>query len=138
MDDLKQDTLDTKAVPAEAVSAAGLAALTGSPVGWHAEYLWASDRAMRMEIERNDAKRDRDEWKASCALYHKTNEALDKDRSKLLAAIRKLRDAKGDAANQDAYEEMIALLPENNEVSGAGATASNDNTKSATRQRSLD
>lgn len=29
MDDLKQDTLDTKAVPAEAVSAAGLAALTG-------------------------------------------------------------------------------------------------------------
>lgn len=27
--------------------------------GWHAEYLKASDRAMQMEIERNDAKRDR-------------------------------------------------------------------------------
>jgi hypothetical protein len=65
----------------------------------------------------DEMRRERDEWKASCALYHTTNEALDKDRSKLLAAIRTLRDAKGDAANQDAYEEMIALLPENASLS---------------------
>ena len=35
------------------------------------------------------------------------------ERDRLQDAIRTLRDAKGDAANQDAYEEMIALLPEN-------------------------
>lgn len=38
------------------------------------------------------------------------------ERDRLQDAIRTLRDAKGDAANQDAYEEMIALLPENDEM----------------------
>ena len=36
------------------------------------------------------------------------------------------------------YTDTSIVFPPNNEVSGAGATASNANTKSATRQRSLD
>lgn len=64
----------------------------------------------------DDMRRERDEWKASCALYHTANAALDNDRSALLAAIRNLRDQKGRHNTGIAYERLVALLPENTDA----------------------
>lgn len=55
---------------------------------------------MQMEIERDDARRDRDEWKASAAQYNDANEWLDAERTKFIAALR-------------AIDPKHALLPEN-------------------------
>lgn len=80
--------------------------------------VFSDDLPMITQEQYDDMRRDRDEWKASCAQYHKANAALDKDRSALMTAIRRLRDAKGDYENQNAYEDMIALLPENDQGDG--------------------
>jgi len=67
------------------------------------------DFARMLERERDEARRWNAEGKingARCA----------EERDRLQDAIRTLRDAKGNAATQDAYEELIALLPENDKL----------------------
>lgn len=44
----------------------------------------------RLICERDDALRDRDEWKASSEQYHKINAWLDAERAKYIAALREL------------------------------------------------
>lgn len=64
---------------------------------------WAKDAQKlinKLQIERYEAQRDRDKWKASATQYHKTNTSLDENRSKLIRALRSL-----DPANP--------ILPEN-------------------------
>ena len=67
------------------------------------------DFARMLERERDEARRWNAEGKingARCA----------EERDRLQDAIRTLRDAKGNTATQDAYEKLIALLPENDEM----------------------
>lgn len=72
-----------------------------------------SDLLSITQEQYDDMRRERDEWKASCARYHTANASLDKDRSALLAAVRNLRDVKGRHNSYIAYERLLELLPEN-------------------------
>lgn len=87
------------------------AGLLGGIAASHA--ITHADFARRLERERNDALRDRDEWKASAAQYHSANQWLDEERSKLLQAIRKMR-------------PDHPILPENAEVSHGRSTTNTE------------
>lgn len=101
---------------------------SGEDSVWHAEYLKASDRAIRMEIERNDARRDRDEWKASSEQYHRANASLDKAWSEMLALLRRIA-RKGEFMDREGLRITVSdwlahrhLLPENETSLSVGAT----------------
>ena len=47
-----------------------------------------TEHAKTLERELADARRDRDEWKASAEQYQRANQSLDEDRSKFLRAIK--------------------------------------------------
>ena len=80
---------------------------SGEDSVWHAEYLKASDRAIRMEIERNDARRDRDEWKASSEQYHRANASLDKAWSEMLALLRRIA-RKGEFMDREGLRLVVS------------------------------
>lgn len=98
-------------------------------------YIDMMAHAKQMELERDDARRDRDEWKASAAQYHSANQWLDSERSRLFSAIREtilanLNLADGDVCTLKRLKDAIRfeLPPENAEPirSGGGETPSAD------------
>lgn len=71
-----------------------------------------------------------------------TAEAVPADRRRVATQLQNLK-TRGELlrvapGRRGRFGHRPAVYIANSEVSGAGATASNDNTKSATRQRSLD
>lgn len=87
--------------------------------------LFSADLPMITKDQYDDVRRERDEWKASAAQYHKANESLDKDRSDLLAAIRKMLSSATphpveNPAMHAAWDAASKLLPENDQADRLG------------------
>ena len=80
----------------------------------------------------DDMRRERDEWRASCAQYHKANESLDKDRSAMMAAIRRLLSSanphpKEHPTMHEAWQAARLLLSENVLAHPLGGVVVNSN-----------